>query len=212
MEFDSRIPNELILSVLFRTLFSRIVSAKPVLINNFQWGFYSILRKILLFFVHPEKVNDLLLNEKLDFFKIYKEYVANNEQNNSPKENKSNLDEFEVSINNIIPSVYNNNNNMNHHGILNIIDGNNTKDLISDFKFIDRIKRLHNIHNLVIIKNVSPQDHNNSNNNVLLSEGNYFKVYLKGNNIIMKSISPSKRIYGAFSQSDDLFVDWYPLI
>ncbi len=211
MEFDSRIPDELILSVLFGTVFSWIVSAKPVLINNFEWGFYSILKKILLFFVQPEKVNDLLLNEKLDFFKIYKEYVASNEQNNSPKENQSNLDEFEVSINKIMPAVYNNK-NKNNHDVLNIIDGNNTKNLISDFKFIDRIKRLHNIHNLVIIKNRFSKDHNINNYNVLLSEGNYFKIYLKGNNIVIKSNRPSKRIYGAFNQNDDLFVDWYPLI
>ena len=215
-EFDSRIPNELISSVLFRTIFSWIVSARPVLINNFEWGFYSILKKILLFSIQTEKVNDLLLNEKLDFFKIYKDYVANNEQNNSPQENKSNLDNFEALINNIIPAVYSNSNSnsnsINHNDVLNIIDGNNTKNLISDFKFIDRIKSLHSIHNLVIIKNGFSQDHNINNNNVLLSEGNYFKIYLKGNNIIIKSIGPSKRIYGAFNQNDDLFVDWYPLI
>jgi KaiC/GvpD/RAD55 family RecA-like ATPase len=213
MEFDSRIPDELILSVLFRTIFSWVVSAKPVFINNFEWGFYSILKKILLFFVHPEKADDLLLNEKLDFFKIYKEYVAKNEQNSSSKENKSNLDEFEISVNKIIPTVYKNNNkNTNRHDVLNIIDGNNTKNLISDFKFIDRIKRIHNIHNLVIIKNRLSKDYDTNNNNVLLSEGNYFKIYLRGNNIIIKSIGPSKQIYGAFNQNDDLFVDWYPLI
>jgi hypothetical protein len=213
MEFDSRIPDELILSILFRTIFSWIVSAKPVLINNFEWGFYSILKKILLFFVHPEKVNDSLLNEKLDFFKLYKEYVAKNEQNDSPNENKSNLNGFEISINKIIPAVYKNNNKItNHHDVLNIIDGNNTKNLISDFKFIDRIKKIHNIHNLVVIKNRFSRDYNNNNNNVLLSEGNYFKFYLRGNNIIIKSIGSSKRIYGAFNQNDDLIVDWYPLI
>jgi hypothetical protein len=213
MEFDSRIPNELILSVLFRTIFSWIVSAKPVLINNFEWGFYSILKKILLFYLHPEKVNDSLVDEKLDFCKIYKDYVSKNEQNNLPKENKSNLDEIEISVNKIIPAVYKNNNkNTNHLDVLNIIDGNNTKNLISDFKFIDRIKKIHNIHNLVIIKNRFSQDYNYNNNNVLLSEGNYFKVYLRRNNIIIKSISPSKQIYGAFNQNDDLFVDWYPLI
>ncbi|HYO05878.1 MAG TPA: hypothetical protein VER14_02705, partial [Phototrophicaceae bacterium] len=213
MEFDSRIPDELILSVLFRTIFSWVVSAKPVFINNFEWGFYSILKKILLFFVHPEKVDDFLLNEKLDFFKIYKDHIAKKEQNSSSKENKSNLDEFEMSVNKIIPTVYNNNNkNTNRHDVLNIIDGNNTKNLISDFKFIDRIKKIDNIHNLVIIKNRLYQDYDTNNNNVLLSEGNYFKIYLRGNNIIIKSIGPSKQIYGAFNQNDDLFVDWYPLI
>lgn len=212
IEFDSRIPNELILSVLFRTLFSWIVSAKTVLINNFQWDFYSILKKILFLFIQPEKVKDLLFNEKLDFFKIYNEYVANSERNNSPKGNKSNSNEFEASINNIISAFYKNNNNMNHQGVLNIIDGNSTNSLINDFNFVDCIKKLSNIHNLVIIKNMFSPDNNGNNNNALLSEGNYFKVYLKGNNIIIKSINPSKRIYGAFNQNDALFVDWYPLI
>ncbi len=212
MEFDSQIPNELILSILFGPLFSCIVSAKPVFINNFEWGFYSLLKKILLFFVQPEKVNDLLFNEKLNFFKIYKEYVAKKEQNNSPKENLGNLDLFDVSINNIISTVHKNTDkNISHNGVLNIIDGNNSKNLISDFEFIDRLKRIHNVHNLIIIKNRFAKDYGNNNNNILLSEGNYFKIFLKGNNVIIKSLIPSKRIYGAFNQNEDLFVDWYPL-
>ena len=113
-----------------------------------------------------------------------------------------------------MPAVYNNNNNnnnRNHQDVLNIIDGNKAKNYFSDFKFVDRIKRIHNIHNLVILKNRFSKDHDINSNPVLLSEGNYFKICLKGNNVIIKSVRPSKQVYGAFNQNDDLFVDWYPL-
>ncbi len=214
MEFDSKIPNELILSVLFKPLFSWIVSNKPVLINNFEWNFYSILKKFLLFFVSPEIVNDLLLNEKLDFFKMYKDYFVNNEQNYSHRENNEGLDEVGVSISKTMSDILQNaSKNLNHDNILNIVDGDNTKKLFSNLKFINRLKRSTNIHNLIIIKtNGFPKGYNkNNNNNALLSEGNYYKIIFKGKNILMKPIDPSKRIYGAFSENNNLFLDWYPL-
>jgi hypothetical protein len=80
-------------------------------------------------------------------------------------------------------------------------------------KIIDCLKKNPNIHNLIIIKNTySTDEDNNKVINALVSEGNYFKIVLKGKNIIIKSISPTKGIFGAFNENNGMFVDWYPLV
>ncbi len=216
MEFDSRMSNELILSLLFKPLFSWIESGKPISISNFEWNFYSVLKKFLLFFASPKLTNDLLLNEKFDLFEIYKDYIVSNEQYNSHEESHGNLDEFEASISKTISDALKKTGKKpNHDSVLNIIDGNNTNHLFSNLKFIDSLKKNANIHNLIVIKkNRFPKkDYNNinNNNNPLLSEGNYFKIVFEGKNIMLKSINPSKGIYGAYIENNGLFVGWYPL-
>jgi KaiC/GvpD/RAD55 family RecA-like ATPase len=214
LDFDSRISNELILSLLSKPLFSWIVSEKLVLINNFQWSFYSILKKILLFFVSPDIVDDLLMNEKLDFFKIVNDYVVNSKQNKSSAGNtKGDLEHSSLMDSILSELVLNTSKNFNYRNILNIVDGNNTSHLFSNLKIIDCLKGNPNIHNLIIIKNNYTQDENNNKViNALVSEGNYFKIILKGKNIIIKSISPTKRIFGAFIERNGIFIDWYPLV
>ena len=89
--------------------------------------------------------------------------------------------------------------------MLNILDGNITSHLVSNVKFVDFIKR-NPIHNLIILKNGK-----SVNTDILLSESKYYKIVLKGKNILIKSITPPTYNFGAINESDSDFVDWYPL-
>ena len=39
----------------------------------------------------------------------------------------------------------------------------------------------------------------------LLSESNYYKIVLKGKNILIKSASPSKHVFGALNENNNHF-------
>jgi KaiC/GvpD/RAD55 family RecA-like ATPase len=205
MDFDPDIHNDLILSILAKPLFCWIVSDNPVLINNFQWNFYSLLKKVMLFFIQPELVDNNLLNEKFDFSKFNTNYDINGEQNNTFNENKGNFENFETSINKFLSQIHKNTNKNHNYNILNLIDGNNFSHLFSNLKFFDVLKRS-SANNLIILKNRSHTD-----NKMLLSESNYYKIILKGKHIFIKSTNPSQPMYGVINEKDNLFVDWYPL-
>lgn len=207
IEFDSNLHNELILSILFKPLFCWIVSNNLILINNFQCNFYPILKKIMLFFVYPELLANNLLNDKLDYLKFATDYEVNVGQNKSSlKEKKDNFENFKDSINKILSGIYKNKNkNHNYNNVLNIINGNNISHLISNLKFVDFIKRSP-VNNLIILKNETSID-----TDILLSESTYYKIILKGKNILIKSMNPPTSVFGALKKHDNYFVDWCPL-
>ncbi|MBA3749747.1 MAG: AAA family ATPase [Nitrosopumilus sp.] len=205
MEFDPSIQNELILSIIIRPLFCRIISDSPVSVNNFQWNFYSLLKKFMLFFIQPEFLDKNLLNEQLDFSKLINNYKTIDEQNNIHKESKDNFENFETSLNKFISQISKNSSKKQKFNILNIMDGNNFDHLFSNFKFIEVLKRS-SANNLVVLKNRPCMDIE-----VLLSESNYYKIILKGKNILIQSINSSRHTYGVLDEKDSLFVNWSPL-
>jgi len=83
------------------------------------------------------------------------------------------------------------------------MDGDNTCDLLSNVKFVNFIKT-NPINNLIILKSRI------SNNDILLSESKYYKIVLKGKNILINSITPPTHNFGAINEPGSYFVDWYP--
>ena len=211
MEFDSNLNNELILSTLLKPLFCWIISNNLILINNFSCNFYSILKKIMLFLVDPELIDTNLLNEKLDFLKFTGGYKVSDEQNKlSLKEKKDGFENFKNSINEILSELSkknknNFNNSQSYMNVLNILNGNNLSHLFANFKFVDFIKSS-SVNNLIILKNGSSVD-----TDVLLSESTYYKIVLKGKNIIIKSKNPPTHFFGAINERNNYFVDWCPM-
>lgn len=209
MEFDSNLNNELILSILLKPLFCWIVSDNMILINHFDWNFYSMLKNIMHFFIPSDLLDNNLLNKQLNYLKFVANYDDDYDGQNKPFENKKDKS-FEDSINKSLSEILeienkNKNKNHNFNNMLNILDGNITSHLVSNVKFVDFIKR-HPIHNLIILKNGK-----SVNTDILLSESKYYKIVLKGKNILIKSITPPAYNFGAINESDSYFVDWYPL-
>ncbi len=85
------------------------------------------------------------------------------------------------------------------------MDGNNSGHLISTPEFVNTLKQSQ-LNNLIILKGNS-----SINNDALLSESNYYKIVLKGKNILIKSASPSKHVFGALNENNNLLVDWCPM-
>ena len=81
MEFDSNLNNELILSILLKPLFCWIVSDNMILINHFDWNFYSMLKNIMHFFVSPDLLDNNLLNKQLNYLKFVADYNDDYEDN-----------------------------------------------------------------------------------------------------------------------------------
>ena len=77
--------------------------------------------------------------------------------------------------------------------------------MISNFKFVDFIKTSP-VNNLIILKNGTSID-----TDILLSESTYYKIILKGKNILIKSMNPPTSVFGAIKKHDNYFVDWCPL-
>ena len=179
------------------------------MINNFNWNFYSMLKNVMHFFVSSDLLDNNILHEQLNYLK----FVSGSDENNKSFEEKKEKLSFEDSINKSLVEILemyknknkNKNKNPNYTSVLNILDGNSTGDLISNVKFVNSIKT-NPINNLVILKNCT-----SINTDILLSESKYYKIVLKGKNILINSITPPTYNYGAINEPDSYFVDWYPL-
>jgi KaiC/GvpD/RAD55 family RecA-like ATPase len=206
MEFGSGLHNEMILSIMLSPLLYWINYGNFILTNNFEWNFYSMLKKIMLYFIQPDVLANNLLNEKLDLPDIFKNDDINYEHDKHFMEQKGGSENFSDSINKILSQIQINHNKKNiHNNILNIVDGNNSSHLISNFGFVNTLKQSQ-LNNLIVLKKNSSID-----NDVLLSESNYYKVFLKGKNILIKSVNPSKYVFGALNENDSLLIDWCPM-
>jgi KaiC/GvpD/RAD55 family RecA-like ATPase len=204
MDFDSNLNNRLILSILLKPLYYWIVSGNAILVNNFQWNLYTMLKKIISFFIDSQSIENNLLNKELDYLKFFAVYNVQNKPSDNEKDVFKN---FETYINKILSEIFKKKNTDHYYNnILNILDGNSTSNLISNFKFVELIKKSP-INNLIIIKN----DPSTINSNVLCSESNYYKIILKDNNILIKCINPTTSVFGAINDYDNYFVDWCPL-
>ena len=206
MEFDSGLHNEMILSIVFSPLLYWINYSNFILINNFKWNFYSMLKKVMLHFIQPEVLANNLLNEKLDMPGFFKNYDINYEQDKPFAEHQGGSENFNNSINKILSPIQIKQNKKNiHNNALNIIDGNNSGHLISNFRFVNILKQSQ-LTNLIILKKNSPID-----NHILLSESNYYKIFLKGKNILIKSVNPSKYVFGALNENNNFLINWCPM-
>ena len=208
MDFDSNLNNRLILSILLKPLYYWIVSGNAILVNNFQWNLYTLLKKIISFFIDSQLIENNLLNKELDYLKFFAVYDDIYNVQNKPSDNKKDVfKNFETYINQILSEIFKNKNTDHcYNNILNILDGNSASNLISNFKFVEFIKTSP-INNLIIIKNGT----STINSNVLCSESNYYKIILKDNNILIKCINPTTSVFGAINEYNNYFVDWCPL-
>jgi KaiC/GvpD/RAD55 family RecA-like ATPase len=208
MDFDSNLNNSLILSILLKPLYYWIVSGNAILVNNFQWNLYTMLKKIISFFIDSQLIENNLLNKELDYLKFFAVYDDIYDIQNKPSDNKKDVfKNFETYTNQILSEIFKNKNPDHcYNNILNILDGNSVSNLISNFKFVEFIKTSP-INNLIIIKN----DTSTINSNVLCSESNYYKIILKDNNILIKCINPPTSVFGAINEYNNYFVDWCPL-
>jgi len=206
MEFGSGLHNEMILSIMLSPLLYWINYGNFILTNNFEWNFYSMLKKIMLYFIQPDVLANNLLNEKLDLPDFFKNDDINYEHDKQFMEQKGGSEHFSDSIDKILSQIQITQNKKKiHNNVLNIVDGNNSSHLISNFGFVNSLKQSQ-LNNLIVLKKNSSID-----NGVLLSESNYYKVFLKGKNILIKSVNPSKYVFGALNENDSLLIDWCPM-
>ena len=164
----------------------------------------------MILFIYPQLLDNNLLHKELDYLKfvtlcdeIYKE------QNKTFDQKKDILENFEDYINKIMSEIFKNKNrnkNNCHNNVLNILDGNNPDNLISNFEFVEFMKTSP-INNLIIFKNGT----STINTDILLSASNYYKVVLKDKNILIKSMNSSTSVFGAINDNYNYFVDWCPL-
>src|SRR5919107_1692243 len=140
LDFDLNISDELILSLLFKSLFYWLASNNLILISNFQWDFYSMLKKVILTFHSHKLLADNLLNDLIDYHNFEKNYNPSEKENQRMYEKKDISTMTQDSINEILSPILKNKNYGYNNNILNIIDGNNIIHLISNIKYIDFIK------------------------------------------------------------------------
>jgi KaiC/GvpD/RAD55 family RecA-like ATPase len=201
LEFDNRISNELISSILLKPLFSLLFSRNLILLNNFQWDLYSLLKNIILSFRCNRSFINNLLSETIDFSK----FGINNTYINEKDfiENNNKLDK-KIPLDAVLPRFFQNK-RFSQDNILNVLDGNNLIHLISHIKFINYIKKLP-FNNIIVMRK---QDC--ANNSVLLSESNYYRIFLKENNVLLMLANNPNSIFGSIRMHDNNSIDWFPL-
>jgi hypothetical protein len=164
-----------------------------------------MLKKIMLYFIQPQVLANNLLNEKLDLPNYFKNDDVSYGHNKHFVEQKGGSN-FNDLVNKILSPLQINQNKQNiHNNAMNIVDGNNSSHLISNYRFVNTLKQSQ-LNNLIILKKNSSID-----NDVLLSESNYYKVFLKGKNVLIKSVNPSKYVFGALNEDNSLLIDWCPM-
>ena len=204
LDFDLKIDNELILSLLFKSLFYWLASNNLILISNFQWNFYALLKKVILTFQSKKLLVNNLLNDQIDYHNFEKIYNTCEKENQRYYEKKEIFKITQDSINEILSPILKNK-NYDYNNILNIIDGNNIVHLISNIKYIDFIKNSP-FNNIIILKK-----QNSIDNSVLLSKSVYYKIILKDSNILLESTNSLISAFGALNLNKSYFIDWFPL-
>ncbi len=204
IEFDSNLNNELILSILFKSLYFWMVSNNSVLINNFKWDFYNHLKELMTFFKPlglSENEDSLIQNIK--FENSDNDCACDKNLNAEISKELHKVKHFEKYMDNILNDYSSKNKNNN---ILNIMDGNNNHHLFSDINFIKCLKNNSIANNLVVFKTGAIHKFE-----TLISESQYYKIILKGKNILMTSLSDPPCSFGAIIDNNNYFVDWYPI-
>ncbi len=201
MEFDSNLNNELILSILFKSIYFWIISNNSVLVNNFTWDFYSHLKELMAFFKQSglsEHDDSLIQNLK------FGNSDCDCDKNSNVGINKElhKVKHFEKYMDNVLNGYSSKNKN---NSVLNIMDGNNNYHLFSDVNFINYLKNISIANNLIVFKTGAIHKCE-----TLISESQYYKIILKGRNILMTSLSDPPCSFGAIIDNN-YFVDWYPI-
>ena len=109
---------------------------------------------------------------------------------------------FEKYMDNVLNGYSSKNKN---NSVLNIMDGNNNYHLFSDVNFINYLKNISIANNLIVFKTGAIHKCE-----TLISESQYYKIILKGKNILMTSLSDPPCSFGAIIDNN-YFVDWYPI-
>lgn len=205
LDFDLNISDELILSLLFKSLFYWLASNNLILISNFQWNFYSMLKKVILSLHFHKSLANNLLNDLIDYHNFETICDTCEQENKSSYEKKDIFNITQDSINEILSPILKNKNYNHDNNILNIIDGNNNAHLISNIKYIDFIKKSP-FNNIIILK-----QHNSVDTSVLLSKSEYYKIILKDSNILLEPTNSLISAFGALNLNKNYFIDWFPL-
>ena len=205
LDFDLNISDELIISLLFKSLFNWLASNNLILISNFQWNFYSMLKKVILLFHSHKLLANNLLNDLIDYHNF--ETICNTceKENKRCYEKKDVFNMSQDSINEILSPILKNKNYNYNNNILNIIDGNNIVHLISNVKYIDFIKKSP-FNNIIILK-----QQNSVDTSVLLSKSEYYRIILKDSNILLEPTNSLISAFGALNLNKNYFIDWFPL-
>jgi KaiC/GvpD/RAD55 family RecA-like ATPase len=204
LEFDLNINEELIISLLFRSLFYWLASKNLILISNFQWNLHDMLKEVILSFQFHKSLTNNLLNDLIDYHNletIYNTYEKENQRCNGKKDNFGRMQDY---IHEILSPILKNK-NCKYDNILNIIDGNDIVDLISDIKYIDFIKK-NPFNNIIILKKQKSID-----TSVLLSKSEYYRIILKDSNILLQPNNSMISAFGALNLNKNYFIDWFPL-
>jgi len=206
MEFDSSLNNELILSILLKSIYIWVVSKNVILVNNFKWDFYNHLKEIMAFFKPLEqdkKEDSLMKNIKYENFDNYSSVVCNDNSIVQSCNESLEVKHFENYMDNVLNSCLSENKN---NSLLNIMDGNANYNLFSNVNFIKYLKNKPIVNNLVILKTDTFNKFE-----TLISESQYYRIILKGKNVLMNSLSDSSCNFGAIVDKNKYFVDWYPI-
>jgi hypothetical protein len=204
LEFDLNISDELIISLLFRSLFYWLVSKNLLLISNFQWNLYAMLKEIILSFQSHKSLANNLLNDLIDYRNLETIYNTYERENQRCYEKKDNFDRMQDYIQEILSPILKNK-NYNYDNILNIIDGNDIVHLISNIKYIDFIKK-NPFNNVIILKKQKSVD-----TSVLLAKSEYYRFILKNSNILLQPKNSLISAFGALNLNKNYFIDWFPL-
>jgi hypothetical protein len=201
LEFDYRIGNELISSILLKPLFSLLCSKNLILLNNFKWDLYSLLKNMILSFRYNGSFIKNLLSETIDFskFGISDIYINELKKTNGNKDKLIN----EIPLDNEFPRFFQNK-GFSQDNILNVLDGNNLIHLISQNKFVDYVKKLP-FNSIIVMRK---QDC--ANNSALLSKSNYYKIFLKDNSVFLTPANNPLALSGAICIPNNYSIEWYP--
>ncbi|MDQ4073215.1 MAG: hypothetical protein M3162_02795, partial [Thermoproteota archaeon] len=192
MIFDPRIHADMILPIIMKPMLSWLNSNKKIQINNSKWSF---IQRFNLFFEQISS-NTVLKNNVLYNNKVFNQECSPDDLDyiNNKADPISNEKLSKIPCNTI-----------NENNILNVIEMERINRLTSDFKIIELLKNKY-FSNLLIIRTPSTDV-----NLFLLPQSIYYKVFLRGKNILIKTINPIGPTYGTIIENKSCLIDWIPI-
>lgn len=196
--FDRCFGNDLILSIIFKTLYLHLINNGIILTNNFNTDFQFLCIKLFTAFFNDENYKQNILHNKIDFSLIlqhgntdnFLSTLVNNFIKNKP------FDQY--SVGNIVEKK-----------ILNILHGNSIINLVDNYDLLEVISKSF-FRNIVIF--TKPVNFKNIRLSSLPSKSGYYEFFIKGSNIIVKSKNGHPLYYGITSfNNDGLLQRWIPI-
>lgn len=197
--FGKSFSYDLILSIIFKVLYLQLINNNIILTNNFNTEFQYLVKKLLFNFVPKEKYNHCILNNKIELSKI----LQNNDLSEHPFDYLNYLIEYKNSNTELRYDLTN-------KKILNLLYGNNLTSLLEKPRLLELLTKSF-FRNIVILK--EPVDLTNIISSSLSSRIECYRFFIKGSNIIVKSIYDDSVYYGIVSsQPDELLHKWFPFL